>query len=569
MGRAGSRRRSLPTNHPTIKRFQAPMSDDPSTTDGGAATPAERDVRRAGDRPPDVPAQSTVEDLLPRLVEADDDVSTGFHIRARLAGDDPTRAAERLVEALERKVAVVGTTLDAGVDPADPQLDVLIETEHTMSQVATALARVAPVEGAIVLDVTETARLAIEEQAEEQQADAANANDVFNQLQEQVSEADYDQVVDELEDVNFPGGPDPEEEVDLEEAAGVDLADDAEEAAPDPEPETIDLGTDEETGDDEVSAQELFGKEEEGEQAGAGEPSGAEASEADESAIEAAVRSVEGSAADRPGDASAPSAPDVEAPDGAEAATGPAGDGPPPDGSEATSAGADSDAGDDVPATDGPESEATAGDAEAASAGVESAPTPASDAETAPSAGEAAGQPDATDPAATVDALVRALESGEVGPDRRQRLREALGIESTHGIDVRLEYLQKRVDNLAAYTDAWEEFLAEEGSGDRFVDDVRSRLDDLEAAVGAGDGTPDPELADRVDRLEATVEQLEADAGPSDLEARVDELERRHDEDVSRIEDRLAAISDAIEKLKRSLRQFADWRETVNDYLRK
>ncbi|MEF8831310.1 MAG: hypothetical protein V5A23_07220, partial [Halobacteriales archaeon] len=304
------------------------------------------------------------------------------------------------------------------------------------------------------------------------------------------------------------------------------------------------------------------------EPATADDPRGAEPAEADESAIEAAVRSVEGSADEPPEGASTPAGADVGAPDVAEPAAGPAGDTPDPDGSGETPAGADSDAGGDVPATDSPGSDATAGDAAAGPADVEPEPTPAPGSETAPSEG-AAGQPAASDPTATVDALVRALESGEVGPDRRQRLREALGIESTHGLDVRLEYLQKRVDNLAAYTDAWEEFLAEEGSGDRFVDDVRSRLDALEATVEAGDGAAAPELADRVDRLEATVEQLEADAGPPDLEARVDELERRHDEDVSRIEDRLAAISDAIEKLKRSLRQFADWRETVNDYLRK
>jgi len=185
--------------------------------------------------------------------------------------------------------------------------------------------------------------------------------------------------------------------------------------------------------------------------------------------------------------------------------------------------------------------------------------------EARPAAGAAGGE----DLTATVDALVEALESGDIGPERRQRLREALGIESTHSLDVRLEYLQKRVDNLAAYNDSWEALLAEEGSGGAFVDEVRSRLDDLETQVGDG-GTPDAELAERLDRLEAAIEQLE---GPADddrvaaLAERLDDLERRHEEDVSRLEDQVETLRDAVEKLKRSLQRFADWRESVNEVL--
>jgi len=162
-------------------------------------------------------------------------------------------------------------------------------------------------------------------------------------------------------------------------------------------------------------------------------------------------------------------------------------------------------------------------------------------------AGPAGGRPPVDD---LVDELVTALESGDVGPERRQRLREALGIESTHSLDVRLEYLQKRVDNLAAYNDAWEAFLAEEGTGSQFMEEVDEQLEALSDRVE----TLETEASGDGDRVEA-------------LERRLDDLEASHDEDVSRLEERLDSLQGTVQSMRKSLKAFSNWRDRVNEFL--
>lgn len=422
-----------------------------------------REVRLAGDEPPDIPAESTLDDLLPRLLEGVDDVATGYLVRATLPTENPNRAAQQLVDALERKVAVLGSTLDAGIDPVDPQVDVLIQCEYTASQVASALGGVTPVQGAVVTDVTDVCERVLDEQTEE--ADAADANDVFSELQQQVNELDYDQVVAELEDVSFPGGPDPDEEVDLEAEADVDLGvsngdgdaslgdvslgdvslDDGalDEGGADGDASDgngtaggVDLGS------DDVDAKELFGEDGSNDDQGSAIVGGA-----DEKKIEEAVRSIEQQTDD----------------------------------SDATDADATDANGSDAGIDSGESSADDSGDAGVAG-GVDLAVGDGSTGDDS-SGGLGRGDGEAGEVGDLVDDLVAALESGAVGPERRQRLREALGVESTHSLDVRLEYVQKRVDNLAAYTDAWEAFLAEEGTGNQFVEDVENikrRLDELE-----------------------------------------------------------------------------------------
>lgn len=539
--------------------------------DGGEAAGTERDVRRSGDNPPPVPSRSTVEELLGRLLENVESISTGYHIRARLAGDDPETAADQLVRALERKVTVVGSTNDAGIDPADPQLDVLIECEHTMSQVASALARVAPVDGAVVLEVSGRCQRIIEERTEEEEADAADANDVFSELQQQVSEADYDEVLDELENVSFPGGPDPDDEVDLEAAAGIEL-DESSETTDEPEVEgdielddeasTIDLDDDTKGMDpEEVGAKELFGEAD-----ADSDTHDVPAGEADPDAVSEAIESIE---QDDSGVATDLSGADIDPED---LSPHPANDQQQVDDSSA--------AGTETETTVDSDIEQTANDSQAEV--------------TSPTEGDTAGTADAHEMGATpltgeqlITELLTALESGEVDADQRQALRDALGIESTHNLDVRLEYLQKRVDNLAAYTDAWEALIAEEGSGTRFVEEIRGDIERLEERVDSLDGaSPDDALVDRIEEIESKLETIEVEERLMEMERSVEELTEEQptweeiddriesavaehiETTVSGIRERVEALEETAGSMRMTLKQFAKWREQVNDALR-
>jgi hypothetical protein len=463
------------------------MTDDPASTDGGE-TAASVDAERAGNTPPDPPTDDGLGRMLPDLLDGTESVTTVYMVRAALADGSGRSVGERLVDAIEDQVTVVGSTLDAGLDPSDPELDVLIETDHDHGAVAASLARVGPVDGVVVADVTAAAERELDDVDEEAEAvDAATANDVFQELQEEVGQEGYGQVVDELEDVSFPGGPDPDEEVDLEAETGIELNDD-------PEPIEVDDGADPQDGDidlddDEISAKDLLGE---------GEREDAEEVKApDEKAIEDAISGV-----------------DLE--DGEEA------DEPPPDADLGADIHEPSEATDDEPADD---EQPAAADA----------------------SGSAGAPPVDGDMDAFAARLVEALESGAIGEQRRTELREALGIESTHSLDVRMEYIQKRVDTLAAYTDAWESFLDAEGSGREFMQSVRKDLDGV---------------AQRLDRIESTLEELEErqDGEVTRLDTRMDNVE-------SKLEGRIDRLEGAVGTLKEKVKALLEWRERIDKVL--
>jgi hypothetical protein len=518
------------------------MSEGPRSTDGGEPA-APVDVQRAGDSPPAPPSTDGLERTLPDLLDGTDSVTTAYVVRAALIEGSDRGVGERLVDAIEDQVTVLGTTLDAGLEPSNPQLDVLIETDHDHGAVASSLATVGPVDGVAVADVTAAAEreLGAESEAEAAGADdAASANDVFNELKEEVGQEGYGDVVDELEDVSFPGGPDPDEEVDLEAETGIDLEGE--------EPEPIDLegeGADEppaldlEEDDDELTAKQLLGEEERDGEAAVKAP--------DEKAIEEAIEEVEleddgAGQGDLAGDVAGTEPPaeesvDVPEPDEMED--------PEPDEMEDP----------EQDEMEDPEQDE-----------MEDPERPAEEADGETSGAVATPPSDAGDMDAFVAQLTAALEAGAVDDERLTDLREALGVESTHSLDVRLEYLQKRVDNLGAYTDAWEEFLSEQGSGREFLDSVRDDVETIEARLDAlEEGGAAGDLSAVEDRL-------------AEVESALQSVEQRHDDDVARLdtrmdnvesklEKRIDAIEGALGTIKDKLMSLLEWREHIDQTL--
>jgi hypothetical protein len=107
-------------------------------------------------------------------------------------------------------------------------------------------------------------------------------------------------------------------------------------------------------------------------------------------------------------------------------------------------------------------------------------------------------------------ALLAELREGDLDRETRAALRAELQPERSR--EVKLEYLQRRVSDLAAYTDTLERFIDEHGPIDEAFEGVESELETIRA-----------EQAD----LEARIEELESEFDRVD--DRIDELEAFRD----------------------------------------
>ncbi len=119
-----------------------------------------------------------------------------------------------------------------------------------------------------------------------------------------------------------------------------------------------------------------------------------------------------------------------------------------------------------------------------------------------------------------VPVLVEELREGNVDPEDRRLLGdELLGTEGT--VEARLTHLQQRVSDLEAYTDALEEFIDQEGTGEQVISDLRDDVAGLEREVHETDDRVD----DALDRL-STVEDdvAEVDARADDFDGRLEDL---------------------------------------------
>ncbi len=164
-----------------------------------------------------------------------------------------------------------------------------------------------------------------------------------------------------------------------------------------------------------------------------------------------------------------------------------------------------------------------------------------------------------------VAALAAELRSNDVPEEDLELLGEALveahpdlGAGSTLA---RLNQLQQDVTELRAYTNAMEEFLDENGTGDQVIesfeadlDSFGDRLDHLEAEFVV-------EVRGRLDDLETEFETLRSEVH-SDLE-RVDSLEEQTEEMAERVDSadaRTTELVDQLEEIESELSDLQDWR---------
>lgn len=195
-------------------------------------------------------------------------------------------------------------------------------------------------------------------------------------------------------------------------------------------------------------------------------------------------------------------------------------------------------------------------------------------------------------PDAVVNALVTALEQDALTDDQRRTINDALHGGPPKTMAVKLDHLQREIDELTAYKDSLETFIDNYGSGDELVDEIREAMqafasdvqrigetvqalrDVVEQANGLLE-QHEGRLADHDDRLDATEDGLaSARERLSETGGRVDDLAERVDRTDGRVdahEDRLDYLSEleprvsALEGMDEELEELATEIEVLRE----
>lgn len=201
--------------------------------------------------------------------------------------------------------------------------------------------------------------------------------------------------------------------------------------------------------------------------------------------------------------------------------------------------------------------EESSDDADDSPGGIDDAPLDTGDSidaegaavETETGADDGAGSGAGNVPADPAAALAEQIRSGDVDDDDLDELRDALGVSDDDGsTDARIQQLQSELADLRAYTGALEEFLDENGDGQRIVEDVQDRVDDVES--GLEDVRDDvDDVAEDVESLSDEVTEVRESAeAVDDLEQRLETMEAEYEEAhediqaISRMREQLSSV---------------------------
>jgi len=160
-----------------------------------------------------------------------------------------------------------------------------------------------------------------------------------------------------------------------------------------------------------------------------------------------------------------------------------------------------------------------------------------------------------------VAALATELEEGNVPEDDVERLRAALGQprEERTSTVVRVEKLQRDVDEVLAYTDALAEFLDENGTGEEMVAEFQEEVERFHEEMEAFEADLE-EVASATDRTEGRVDDLESEVEDGFDDVREDIKALR--EDVGDVRDELedGDVDERLSELEGDVENLRDWR---------
>ncbi|TYL37102.1 AAA family ATPase [Natronococcus pandeyae] len=173
--------------------------------------------------------------------------------------------------------------------------------------------------------------------------------------------------------------------------------------------------------------------------------------------------------------------------------------------------------------------------------------------------------------------LATEIREGTVDEDDLEALRSELDLEPSGSEIAKVEHLQSRVEEVAAYTDALERFLDEQGTGEQLIEEFQTELASFEDELAAMDDQLE-DTESRVDGVETDVESLtdwtadlETDLGEvaADVETVEDDLEdvsddvETVDERVDDVADDVADLEDDLEDVQEGLTDIQDWRDQL------
>lgn len=212
-----------------------------------------------------------------------------------------------------------------------------------------------------------------------------------------------------------------------------------------------------------------------------------------------------------------------------------------------------------------------------------SAESTVSDASRNPSAMDGSTVASATS-GSIAEALASEIRRGSVDDDDLSVIADELGgreerdeegkrgvIGGTGGSDVaRLDHLQSRIDEVAAYTGALETFLDEHGTGAQLIDTLESDLETLRSEVS--------DTVDRLETTESTVDTIDDQVGS--LTEDVDTVERdvrklsldiieidddvdSLEADVEGVEQEVAVLSDELDSVRDEVTDIVEWRNQL------
>jgi outer membrane murein-binding lipoprotein Lpp len=171
-----------------------------------------------------------------------------------------------------------------------------------------------------------------------------------------------------------------------------------------------------------------------------------------------------------------------------------------------------------------------------------------------------------TDVESIAAALATEIREDEVADDDLELIRDELELEapadsggdaSGGAADARIQRLQTEVSDLQAYTDALEEFLEEEGTGEDLINDVQEQVESVEAEL------------ETVQDLESQVEEMESQLeGVDDVDEQLSALESDvddHEGQFGTIDDELDELETDLKSLKADIKDLDDDVEDLQD----
>jgi methyl-accepting chemotaxis protein len=171
-------------------------------------------------------------------------------------------------------------------------------------------------------------------------------------------------------------------------------------------------------------------------------------------------------------------------------------------------------------------------------------------------------------------ALAAEIRDGNVDKEDVELLRKAFDLagEDTGSVDARINRLQTEVADLLAYTDALEQFLDENGTGDELIEEFRDEVEtfqsDLEEIRSLAEGHEETltslesnlsEVESSMDSLESNMEDVLEDV--SSVESEVEEVSGDVDDVSSQVEEvdsDVAEVSDEVDDLSEDIEDLSD-----------